>query len=70
MLIRSKRSHEGTKGHAIDPQRLEDAEGNHQLSDCPGVLQSGPAKVLRAMKAADAEQNPGTVFRPLVGVHL
>jgi hypothetical protein len=22
------------------------------------------------MKAADAEQNPGTVFRPLVGVHL
>ena len=36
------------KGHAIDLQHLEDAEGNYQLSGCPGVLQCGPAKVLRA----------------------
>src|ERR1700733_489135 len=67
MLIRSKRSHEGTKGHAIDPQRLEDAEGNYQLSGCPGVLQCGPAKVLRANEGGRCRAISWHGFPPPVG---
>src|ERR1700721_1117979 len=69
MLIRSKRSHEGTKGHAIDSQRLEDAEGSYQLSGCPGVLQCGPAKVLRANEGGRCRAISWHGFPPLVGVH-
>jgi predicted nucleic acid-binding protein len=60
---------EGSKGRTTDPQGPNNAKGHHQLSGVQEFFDVALRKFSRPMKAADAEQYLGTVFRRLLGVH-